>query len=286
MRDHRCSGEVKPEGDIRPTRLAFGIAHVPAHRCGKDAKAADQQQWPDRILHIGDGGEDQADRSGDQCGRPGGDGDRHHEAAPVQPRGGGGGQADARDRQRPRAIAKVRHDGLHALEQTASDTADEGDQQQDAGQRHSAFGGEIFREHPCRARDEHATERTGKRGADLPHRDEQQHDRDRDEDVVEASEQTEMLFVHRRCCVRRGDVRAQRRRGVGGDRPRRHRAIDVAFAIHGDPSPSCRSGEAISSVLFVQHTNVLGVWALSGRGSSSLRHRDLRDAMTVGFRWV
>ena len=85
------------------------------------------------------------------------------------------------------------------------DAADEGEQEDDAGQRHAPLPGEEFGKAPGGGGDEQADERGGPVAVDIgrhiiaDHADRGEQDRrgDADEDVVEAGQQPEMLLVDR-----------------------------------------------------------------------------------------
>ena len=168
-------------------------------------------------------------------GGAGGDRDRHPERASAARR--------PRRRWRPRPRRRCRRAGSLLSRLSApigqdraerggrEDAADEGQQQQDRGQRHAPLGGEEQGQAPGgrgdRQRAERAravavdrqADRLADRLADPADREQQDRGGDRDENVVEAGEQPEMLFVDGR--RRAAGVRnaAKRRRGFGAERP-------------------------------------------------------------------
>nr|GFD57536.1 hypothetical protein [Tanacetum cinerariifolium] len=74
----------QPEGDVGAAGLALRIGHVPAHRDREDDQPTDQQQRPGKAINRRPRRMGKADRDPDGGNRAGGDGDRHHEPAPVQ----------------------------------------------------------------------------------------------------------------------------------------------------------------------------------------------------------
>ena len=68
---------------------------------------------------------------------------------------------------------------------------------------------------------------------------------DRDEDVVEAGQQPEMLLVDHRRLPPLGDEVAQRIGLLGGQRAAGDRGVEIAFAVHGS---SLLCGLAIADV--------------------------------------
>ncbi len=73
--------------------------------------------------------------------------------------------------------------------------------------------------------------------ADPAHREQQDRAGDRDEDVVEAGQQPEMLLVHHRRLPPRGDEGAQLLGLIGAQRARRDGSVEIAFAVHGYVPP-------------------------------------------------
>ena len=186
MRDHRRGGEVEPERDIRAPRAPLTIRHVPPHRQREDSHAAHEQERVERILGGRDGSDGQRHYDCDHRSRPRRDGDRHHEAPPVQPRRPRRDQSDTRAEGGVGLIGKVRLQFDQHADQGRRDATDEGEQQQDARQRHAPRPREIFGERPSGNRDQRPGQRRGDRLADPRHCDEHQRHSDRYKDVVEA----------------------------------------------------------------------------------------------------
>jgi hypothetical protein len=124
--------------------------------------------------------------------------------------------------------------------------ADEGEQQDDARQRHAAAPGEELGQPPGDQRHRHACPKRGTgeaeprtdRIADPGDRDQQDHGRDADEDVVEAGQQPEVLLIHHRRCAQARDMGAQRGGLSGRDHAGRHGTFQIGLAVHG--RPPCR----------------------------------------------
>ena len=85
------------------------------------------------------------------------------------------------------------------------------------------------------------THRLADRLADPAHREQQDGRSDGDENIVEAGDQAKMFFVDAGQGPLRFDESAKRRGGVGTDRARRHRLVEIVLAVHGYILPEwCR----------------------------------------------
>src|SRR6185295_14910397 len=141
----------------------------------------------------------------------GGDGDRDPEGPPVQP----GGRRGNRTRRggddsehRNIVVQGFGTDGEHEDRSGRHEnSADEGEQEQDRGQGHPAPGGEEGGEPPRRARHRERAERRRAVAfnreirrlteplADPANREQQDRGGDRDEYVIEAGDEPELLFI-------------------------------------------------------------------------------------------
>ena len=237
MGDHRRGEQVEPEGDVAAARLALAIAHVPAHSVGKDRKAAGKDQAEEKGLRgfpgQAGGGDNQRDgRAGDR-GRAGGNGDRHVEAPPVQPGTCRSEEEGARKNDGAGAVVHaVVGQTLNYLERSRDQPADERQQQHDRGQRHAPGLGEVLGHAPRRRGNQQPADAWRDGLANAAHRHEQQHRGDGHEDVVEAVEEPEGLFVGSGRDARAFHISPQALGRLGADRSGSDRVADVLFAVH------------------------------------------------------
>ena len=217
MHDHRRGQQVEPEGDVRAARQASAVGAVPPHREQERADAEQEDEAEDQVLGFG-----RCRRASAATSSP--TAIAATEAAPaatvigtrkrfqwIQAAAAAIAAATA-----PRMPASggivvssaCRSDAQNQAEAGGrEDAADEGQQQQDRGQRHAPLRGEEQGEAPARRGDEQrARGRTVRRLrrqagpladplADEADREQQDRRGNRDEDVVEAGDEPELLFV-------------------------------------------------------------------------------------------
>ena len=250
--DHRRGEQVQPEGDIGTAREPRLIRRVPAHREQEYADPEQQDRAEDDVLdpvvHAADRRQQQADDQRDDRSGAGGDGDRNLEALPVEPgrdggdRGGAGSEYPA---EYLVVVDRLLADAEHEQEARCSKyAADKRQQQQDRWQRHAALGGEKEGEAPRRRGDRDGAERAGsividdeanrlaRRLADPADRKQQDGAGDRDENIVEAVDQSKLFFVGGRAGALSVDECAERDRGIGADGTRRDRLVQILLAVH------------------------------------------------------
>ena len=192
VNDQRRRQQVQPEGDIRAARLAPRIGGVPPHGEEEDADAEQQrerrgdgrflhrevdkrmgshqedggeqqreaEQYVAQRLRVADDGGDDGERDADDRRRSGRHRDGHAEAAPVDPgrcRRDRGRTGDD-ERRQTFIVLECRFPDYQAGRRRDGDeqAADEGEQQNDAGERHSTLEGEELRQAPGGGRDEQA----------------------------------------------------------------------------------------------------------------------------------
>ena len=258
MADQRRGEQVEPEGDVAAAGFAGAVGHVPAHGEGEYGKTGDKGHRQQQIAAFQldarlQGGGDQCDGSCDHRTSSGGDGDRHHEAAPVEPGGEGCQQADGCGPDRAGLRGHVALGAGEDFDWRCGDAARKGHQQDDRGQGHAALAGEVFRHAPRGCGNQNAACSREQRLSDSRHRDHQQDSCDGHEDIVEACNQAEVFFIDRRRGAQAMDMAAQGlgllvSQGTGG-----YRGVQVTFRIHRH-SPLWMWENALS-VLLRQYSN-------------------------------